>query len=92
MTGVTLIPRKSPLFIGISIFGNGLMFAARFANVYVYTVDEIGGNSCEMIGDGNSSLRSGNFVCIGDEMISPTSYMHTFECAGLMIRFACTFD
>ena len=33
----------------------------------VNTVDEIGGNAREMIGDGNSSLSSGNFVRVGDE-------------------------
>ena len=45
-----------------------------------------------MIGDGNSSLRSGNFVRVGDERRSPTSYARTFECAGLMIGFECTVD
>ena len=43
-----------------------------------------------MISDGNSSLRSGDFVRVGDERTSPTSYARTFECAGLMIRFQCT--
>ena len=42
-----------------------------------------------MISDGNSSLRSGDFVCVGDERISPTSYARTFECAGLMIGLVC---
>ena len=72
--------------------------AARFANVYFFAcgtgngVDEIGGNAREMIGDGNSSLRCGNFVRVGDERTSPTSYARPFERAGLMIRFQCTFD
>ena len=44
-----------------------------------------------MISDGNSSLRSGDFVRVGDERTSPTSYARTFECAGLMIGFQCTF-
>ena len=34
-----------------------------------------------MISDGNSSLRSGDFVRFGDERTSPTSYARTFECA-----------
>ena len=45
-----------------------------------------------MISDGNSSLRSGDFVCVGDERTSPTSYAPTVECAGLMIRFQCTLN
>ena len=45
-----------------------------------------------MIGDGNSSLRCGDFVRVGDERTSPTSYARTFECAGLMIRFQCAFN
>ena len=45
-----------------------------------------------MISDGNSSLRSRDFVRVGDERTSPTSYARTFECAGLMIRFKCTFN
>ena len=45
-----------------------------------------------MINDGNSSLRSGDFVRVGDERTNPTSYARTFECAGLMIRFQCTFN
>ena len=45
-----------------------------------------------MIGDGDSSLRSGNFVRVGDERTSPTSYARIFECAGLMIGFESTFD
>ena len=64
--------------------------------IYVHgtgnTVDEIGGNAREMMSDGNCSLRSGDFVRVGDERTSPTSYARTFECAGLMIRFQCTFD
>ena len=36
-----------------------------------------------MISDGNSSLWSGDFVRVGDERTSPTSYARTFECAGL---------
>ena len=51
-----------------------------------------GGNAREMISDGNSSLRSGDFVRVGDERTSPTSYARTFECAGLMIGFQCTFN
>ena len=51
----------------------------------VNTIDEIGGNAREMISDGNSSLRSGDFVRVGDERTSPTSYARTFKCAGLMI-------
>ena len=43
-----------------------------------------------MISDRNSSLRSGDFVRVGDERTSPTSYARTFECAGLMIGFQCT--
>ena len=38
----------------------------------------------------NGSLRSGDFVRVGDE--SPTSYGRTFECAGLMIGFQCAFN
>ena len=38
-----------------------------------------------MISDGSSSFGSGNFVRVGDEKTSPTSYARTFECAGLMI-------
>ena len=34
-----------------------------------------------MIGDGNSSLRSGDFVRVEDERTSPTSYARIFECA-----------
>ena len=51
----------------------------RFADVYFSayvtgnTIDEIGGNAREMISDGNSSLRSGDFVRVGDERTSPTS-------------------
>ena len=46
-----------------------------------------------MISDGNSSLRSGDFVRVGDERTSPTSYARTFECAaGLMIGFECAFN
>ena len=45
-----------------------------------------------MVGDDNSSLRSGDFVRVGDERTSPTSYARTFECAGLMISFECPFD
>ena len=47
--------------------------AARFTDVYLFaqgtgnTIDEIGGNAREMISDGNSSLRSGDFVRVGDE-------------------------
>ena len=41
-----------------------------------------------MISDRNSSLRSGDFVRVGDERTSPTSYARTFECAGLMIYFS----
>ena len=72
--------------------------ATRFADVYFFasgtgnTIDEIGGNAREMISDGNSSLRSGDFVRVGDERTSPTSYARTLECAGLMIRFQCTFN
>ena len=44
-----------------------------------------------MTGDGNSSLRSGNFVRDGDERTSPTSDARTFECAGWVIGFECTF-
>ena len=43
-----------------------------------------------MISDGNRSLRSGDFVRVGDERTSLTSYARTFECAGLTIRFQCT--
>ena len=68
--------------------------AVRFADVYFFfhkvQGDEIGGNAREMIGDGNSSLRSGNFLRVGDERTSPTLYAHTSECAGLVIRFECT--
>ena len=46
----------------------------------------------EMISDGNSSLRSGDFVRVGDERTSPTSYARTFECAGLVIRVQCTLN
>ena len=42
-----------------------------------------------MISDGNSSLRSGDFVRVGDERTSPTSYARAFECVGLMIGFQC---
>ena len=56
------------------------------------TIDEIGGNAREMISDGNSSLRSGDFVRVGAESTSPTSYARTFECAGLIIRFQCTLN
>ena len=42
-----------------------------------------------MISDGNSLLRSGNFVRVGDERTGPTSYARTFE---LMFGFECTFD
>ena len=49
------------------------------------TIDEIGGNARQMIRDGNSSLRSGDFFRVGDERTSLTSYARTFECAGLMI-------
>ena len=49
-------------------------------------------NAREMISDGNSSLRSGDFVRVGDERTSPSSYARTFECAGLMIGFQCTFN
>ena len=72
--------------------------AARFADVFFFaqgtgnTIYEIGGNAREMISDGNSSLRSGDFVRVGDERTSPTSYSRTFECAGLMIGFQCTFN
>ena len=46
-----------------------------------------------MISDGNSSLRSGDFVRVGDERTSPTSYARSiFECAGLMIAFQCAFN
>ena len=45
-----------------------------------------------MIGDGNSMLRSGHFVHVGDERMSSTLYTRKFECAGLMIGFECTFD
>ena len=45
-----------------------------------------------MISDANSSLRSGDFIRVVDERTSPTSYARTFECAGLMIRFQCTFN
>ena len=45
-----------------------------------------------MIGDSNSSLCSRNFVRVGDETKSPTSYARTFERAGLMIGFDCTID
>ena len=44
-----------------------------------------------MIGDSKSLLRFGDFVCVGDERTSPTSYTRTFECAGLIIGFECTF-
>ena len=60
-------------------------FAARLADVYFVaqgtgnTVDEIGGNAREMISDGNSSLRSGYFVRVGDDKTGPTSYARTFE-------------
>ena len=40
-----------------------------------------------MIGDSKSSLRSGNFVRVGEERTSPTSYARTFKCTGLMIGF-----
>ena len=40
-----------------------------------------------MISDGNCSLSSGSFVRVGDERTSPTSYAHTFQCAGLKIGF-----
>ena len=49
-------------------------------------MDKSGGNAREMIADNNSSLRSGNFVRVGDKRTSPTSYMRTFECAGLSTR------
>ena len=42
-------------------------------------MDEIDGNTREMISDGNSLLRSGNFVRIRDEMTSSTSYARTFD-------------
>ena len=44
-----------------------------------------------MISDGNGSLKSGDFVRVGDERTSLTSYARTFESAGLMIRFQCAF-
>ena len=61
--------------------------AARFADV-----DQIGkmnGKWSEMV-----TVRLGPeiFVRIGDERTSPTSYARTFEYAGLMIRFHCTFN
>ena len=42
----------------------------------------------------NSSLRSGNFVRVGDERTSSIYVLcaRTFECVGLMIGFECTFD
>ena len=45
-----------------------------------------------MISDGNGSLRSGDFVRVGDERTSPTTYARTFECAGSMIGFQCAFN
>ena len=45
-----------------------------------------------MISDSNSSLSSGDFVRVGDERTGPISYARTFECAGLMVRFQCTFN
>ena len=45
-----------------------------------------------MIADGKSTLRFLNFVRVGDERTSPTSYVCTFECAGLMIGFECPVD
>ena len=47
--------------------------AAHFADVYFFTlgtgntVDETGGNAQEMVSDGNSSRRSGDFVHVGVE-------------------------
>ena len=55
-----------------------------------YAVDKIGGNALEMIGDGDSSLRSLNFIRFGGER--PVSTPRTFECTGLMIGFECTVD
>ena len=55
-------------------------------------LQKIGRDAREMIGDGNSSLRSGDFVRVGDERTGPTSYARTFEFAGLMIRFQCTLN
>ena len=49
-------------------------------------MDKINGNAREMIGDSNSSFRSGNFVRVGGERTSPISY------AGLMIGFEYTVD
>ena len=50
--------------------------------MYIFTgntVDEIDGNTREMISDGNSLLRSGNFVRIRDERTCSTSYAGTFD-------------
>ena len=74
--------------------------ATRFADIYSsiestgYAVANIGGNTCGIIGDSNSSLRPRNVVCVGDKRTCPTSHRRTSECAScrLMTRFECTFD
>ena len=56
-------------------------------------MDNIGGNTREMISDCNSSFRFRNFVRVRNERNSPASYARrVYVRAGLIIGFNCTID